>query len=112
MVLQKHSNALKSNRGNSIKRGPRCCLLFCLILACLSAYCGPVGEATFDETIEPDKIHTVEISDPDQALTFVRIERYGKKRVNWSKIPFAHLETPNGLKPKLIATFIGVVLVG
>ena len=27
---------------------------------------------------------------------------YDKKRVNWSKIPFAHLETPTGLKPQLL----------
>jgi alpha-glucuronidase len=26
---------------------------------------------------------------------------YTRKRINWSKIPFAHLETPTGLKPAL-----------
>jgi len=66
---------------DSILRSPRCRLIFCLILACPSVSCSPVGEANFDETIEPNKIRTVAISDPDQALTFVRIERYGKKRV-------------------------------
>jgi hypothetical protein len=28
---------------------------------------------------------------------------YQRKRINWSKIPFAHLETPAGLKPELLA---------
>jgi hypothetical protein len=27
---------------------------------------------------------------------------YQRKRINWSKIPFAHLETPVGLKPELL----------
>jgi 2-keto-4-pentenoate hydratase/2-oxohepta-3-ene-1,7-dioic acid hydratase in catechol pathway len=66
---------------HSILRGPRCRLIFFLILACPLGSCSPIGEATFDETIEPSKIRTVAISDPNQALTFVRIELYGKRRV-------------------------------
>ena len=62
-------------------RSPRCRLIFCLILVCPLGFCSPAGEAAFNETIEPTTIRTVPISDPDQALTFVRIQRYGKRKV-------------------------------
>ena len=65
----------------SALRSPRCHLIFFLILACSLGSCSPAGEATFDETIEPSMIRTVAISDPKEALTFVRTELYGKQRV-------------------------------
>ena len=66
---------------HSILRSPRCRLIFCLTLVCSLGFCSPDGEAAFDETIEPSQIRTVAISDPNDALTFVRIELNGKRRV-------------------------------
>lgn len=62
-------------------RSPRYRLIFCLTLVCSLGFCSPDGEAAFDDIIEPSQISTVAILDPNDALTFVRIELFGKKRV-------------------------------
>ena len=64
-----------------ISRSRRCGLIFCLMLVCPLGFGSPDAEAASGETIEPNKIQTVAIADPNQALTFVRIESNGRRRV-------------------------------
>lgn len=51
------------------------------LLALVSQACASGWEPAFDETASPGTFDDVAIADPDEALTFARVERDGRRRV-------------------------------